>query len=110
MIMGLERLDRITAFMEEHSGPPRRSSMEPIHEAGQEGSPPGSAGAPGRASNADGQIDSSRGSMELRVDSAHAERRMSGQHAPSCTAYMCTHADSAAVLGLVEAPCLAHRH
>lgn len=26
MIMGLERLDRITAFMEEQSGPPKRST------------------------------------------------------------------------------------
>ena len=35
MIMGLERLDRITAFMEEQSGPARRS-MDPVPEEAQE--------------------------------------------------------------------------
>ncbi len=35
MIMGLERLDRITAFMEEQSGPPTRS-MDPVPEEAQE--------------------------------------------------------------------------
>ena len=110
MIMGLERLDRITAFMEEHSGAPQRSSMEPIHEAGQEGPPPGIVGAPGRVSNADGQSDSRRGSGESEADSALAQRRMSGQHAPSRMACICAHADSAALPGLVAVPCLAEWH
>ena len=40
MIMGLERLDRITAFMEEQSGPPKRStgSVGTIPEEVPEGS------------------------------------------------------------------------
>jgi hypothetical protein len=40
MIMGLERLDRITAFMEEQSGPPKRStgSVGTIPEEAPEGS------------------------------------------------------------------------
>ncbi len=79
MIMGLERLDRITAFMEEHSAPPRRSSMEPIHEAAQEGSSPGTAGTQGRVSSADGRSNGKEGNLVQKPGIELADRRMSGQ-------------------------------
>ena len=91
MIMGLERLDRITAFMEEHSGPPRRSSMEPIREAGQEASPSGSAD---RASNADGHPDSREGNAKPEPESELAQRRVPGQRELSQQA-IAVHTDSA---------------
>ena len=88
MIMGLERLDRITAFMEEHSAPPRRSSMEPIREAPQEGSPSGSAGAQRRVSSPGGDASSREGNSEQRPGIEPADRRVSGQHT-SHTGHLC---------------------
>ena len=75
MIMGLERLDRITAFMEEQSGGPRRS-VDPIHEE-PEGEP---APRQERDDSAREQPSSSAVDSEKEPQGETAERRLTGLH------------------------------
>jgi len=77
MIMGLERLDRITAFMEEQSGPPRRSmgSVDTIPEKAQEGSSSGPASPQGEVNISNSGT--ARAGSKPRTGTT--KRQMSGQ-------------------------------
>ena len=77
MIMGLERLDRITAFMEEQSGPPRRSmgSVDTIPKNAQEGSSSGPASPQGNVNPSN----NSAARAESKPRAEMTEQQMPGQ-------------------------------